>query len=236
VKIIVRVESSSRTLCRQANPSTLVASKSKSTVLRRAEMRRGIGALVFVVSITVAAAAQLPAGSISLGYTYLTSGPLSSGPLTTSHDLSNFNGFNVAGEFKLLPWISGVAEYGATFGTEQLTPACEVIIPCLGPFHGDSRLQTFLVGPRASVSIGPVRPFAHVLIGVGHLGESFSGSISEINSSNSETAFATAFGGGLDYKLIKGLAWRIQADDLRTAFFSTSQHNLRFTTGIVLRF
>jgi opacity protein-like surface antigen len=199
-------------------------------------MCKGIAALVFLVSITVAATAQLPGGSISLGYTYLTSGSLSSGPLTTSRNLSSLNGFNIAGEFKLLPWISGVAEYGATFGTEQLTPPCEVIIPCLGPFHGDTRLQTFLVGPRASVSIGPFRPFAHVLVGGGHLGETFSGSTSGINSSNSETAFATAFGGGLDYKLIKGIAWRIQADDLRTAFFNTSQHDLRFTTGIVFRF
>jgi hypothetical protein len=194
-------------------------------------MRKGMGVLVFLVSITIVAGAQLPGGSISLGYTYLTSGSLSSGPLTTSRNLSNLNGFNVAGEFKLLPWISGVAEYGATFGTEQLTPACEVIIPCLGPFHGDTRLQTFLVGPRAWVSIGPFRPFAHVLVGGGHLGENFSVTTSGINSSNSETALATAFGGGLDYKLIKGIAWRVQVDDLRTAFSNTSQHNLRFYNG-----
>jgi hypothetical protein len=110
-------------------------------------MCKGIAALVFLLSITVAATAQLPGGSISLGYTYLTSGSLSSGPLTTSRNLSNLNGFSIAGEFKLLPWISGVAEYGATFGTEQLTPPCEVIIPCSGPFHGDTRLQTFSSDP-----------------------------------------------------------------------------------------
>jgi hypothetical protein len=199
-------------------------------------MRRWLGVFLFLASFTIPAVAQIPGGSVYLGYSYLTSGSLSSGPLTTSRNLSNLNGFNVAGELKLLPWISGVAEYGATFGTEQITLTCEVIIPCPGPFHGDTHLQTFLFGPRASVSIGRFRPFAHVLLGGAHLSENFSVPTSIGSFSSPGTTFATAFGGGLDYKLIKGIAWRFQADDLRTNFSNTSQHNLRFTTGIVFRF
>jgi hypothetical protein len=83
-------------------------------------MRRWLGVFLFLVPFTIPAVAQIPGGSVSIGYSYLTSGSLSSGPLTTSRNLSNLNGFNVSGELKLLPWISGVAEYGATFGTEQL--------------------------------------------------------------------------------------------------------------------
>jgi hypothetical protein len=199
-------------------------------------MRRWIALLVFFASFSVLATAQIPGGSVFVGYSYLTSGSLSSGPvLTTSRNLSNLNGFNVSGELKLLPWVSGVAEYGANFGTEQVTPICEVIIPCPGPFHGDTHLQTFLFGPRASFSVGRFRPFAHVLVGGANLKESVSAPAG-FNFSSPGTTFATAFGGGLDYKLIKGIAWRVQADDLRTGFSNASQHNLCFTTGIVLRF
>lgn len=199
-------------------------------------MRRWVTLSILLLWLTIPALAQIPGGSVSLGYTYLTSGSLSSGPVTTSRNLSNLNGFNVSGELRLLPWISGVAEYGATFGTESITPGCEVIIPCPGPFHGDTHLQTFLFGPRASVSIGRFRPFAHVLVGGAHLSENFSVPVSIATFSSPGTTFATALGGGLDYKLIKGIAWRLQADDLRTSFSNTSQHNLRFTTGIVFRF
>jgi hypothetical protein len=200
-------------------------------------MRKGVGLALFLMWLTTVCAAQVPAGSVSVGYSYLTSGSFSSGPLTTTRNFSNLNGLNVAGELKLLPWISGVAEYGVNFGTERVTPVCEIIIPCPGPFHGDTRLQTFLFGPRVAVSVGRFRPFAHVLLGGAHLHEGFSVPVSSsFANSISDTNFAIAFGGGLDYKLVKGLAWRIQADDLRTDFFNTTHHNFRFTTGVVFRF
>lgn len=199
-------------------------------------MSRWIGLFLSFAFFALAANAQIPGGSVSLGYSYLTSGSLSSGPLSTSRNLSNFNGLNVSGEIKMFPWISGVAEYGVNFGTERVTQPCEVIIPCPGPFSGDTRLHTFLFGPRLSVSVGRFRPFAHVLVGGAHLSETVSIPVSGVSFSSPGTTFATAFGGGLDYKLIKGIAWRLQADDLRTSFSNSSQHNLRFTTGIVLRF
>jgi len=121
-------------------------------------MRKCMGLLILVMSVTGVSAAQLPGGNVYLGYTYLTSGSLSSGPLSTRHDLSNLNGFLVSGELKLLPWISGVAEYGANFGTERVSPFCEAITPCPVPFSGDTRIQSFLFGPRASLSIGPFDP------------------------------------------------------------------------------
>jgi hypothetical protein len=88
---------------------------------------------------------------------------------------------------------------------------------------------TVLFGPRVSVSVGKFTPFAHALVGVGHISDSQA-------ASNSDTAFATAIGGGLDYKLIKGLAWRVQGDELHTRFFNGTQDHFRFSTGIVFRF
>jgi len=54
--------------------------------------------------------------------------------------------------------------------------------------------------------------------------------------SASDTSFGTAIGGGLDYKLIKGVAWRFQGDALHTHLFGAGQNNLRLSTGLVLRF
>jgi hypothetical protein len=42
--------------------------------------------------------------------------------------------------------------------------------------------------------------------------------------------------GGLDYKLIPAVAWRVQGDELHTQFFGTTQNHFRFSTGLVIRF
>jgi opacity protein-like surface antigen len=54
--------------------------------------------------------------------------------------------------------------------------------------------------------------------------------------SSANTSFAAAIGGGVDYRLIKFLALRLEGDYLQTRFFHTTQDNLRLSTGVVLRF
>lgn len=51
-----------------------------------------------------------------------------------------------------------------------------------------------------------------------------------------DTTFALAIGGGLDYKIIRPIAARFQADYIRTSFYGTNQNNIRLSTGIVFRF
>jgi len=53
---------------------------------------------------------------------------------------------------------------------------------------------------------------------------------------SSDTSFATAVGGGLDYRLIHGIAWRLQGDEVHTRFFGGGQDHFRFSTGIDFRF
>jgi hypothetical protein len=62
--------------------------------------------------------------------------------------------------------------------------------------------------------------------------------VSHINTNGfgSDTSFATAIGGGLDYRIFRLLAWRFEGDFIRSSLFHTTQHNARFTTGLVLRF
>jgi hypothetical protein len=75
--------------------------------------------------------------------------------------------------------------------------------------------------------VSKLRPFAEALFGASHINAGAVGS---------DTSFATALGGGLDYKIIRPVAWRFQGDYVQTRFFSATQNNVRLSTGIVLRF
>jgi len=87
-----------------------------------------------------------------------------------------------------------------------------------------------LFGPRVSASIGKLTPFVEGMIGVAHIHNG--GDL----PTPANTSFATAAGGGLDYRLIKLLAVRLEVDYVQTRFFHTTQNNLRFSPGLVLRF
>ena len=113
-------------------------------------------------------------------------------------------------------------------------------------FFGDSYYNTNLTGGRISPNgwegsiEGKVLPFIG-LVGdfSGHYGSESSANCTaaaHVNLATTSTSFATAVGGGLDYSLFRVLAWRFQADYVHTHLFSLPQENVRFSTGIVLRF
>ena len=136
-------------------------------------------------------------------------------------------------EGKVLPFIGLVADFSGLYGSAAVAPnpACTGIVGglCSG-LSASTHIQSFLFGPRVSVSVGKVRPFANALIGAGHISESASG------FSESNTSFAHALGGGIDYHLIPLISRRLQGDLLQTRFFSTTQNNVRISTGIVVHF
>jgi hypothetical protein len=80
--------------------------------------------------------------------------------------------------------------------------------------------------------VGEITPFAQAPFGAAHISED----AQSVGLSQSDTSFATALGGGIDYKLFAPIAWRFQGDLLQTRYFSNTQNNLRLSTGIVLRF
>ncbi len=100
----------------------------------------------------------------------------------------------------------------------------------LRTFRVNGSRHTVLFGPRASISVGKYTPFAELLVGISHQTDAGGG------ISNSDTTFATAIGGGLDYKLVKGIALRAQGDSIHTHFFGQAHNDLRISTGIVFRF
>lgn len=173
----------------------------------------------FIVLATWATAQVPTSGNVFFGYSYERTGSLSGNKL-------NLNGWNAAVEGKVLPWVGLVADFGSRYGSTPV--ACEVQPGgqiCVGLGHVSE--YSFLFGPRVSFSAGKIRPFAQALFGAGHINTDIVGS---------NTSFSTELGGGVDFKIVRPIAWRVEGDYLETRFFSTTQNNFRLSTGIVLRF
>lgn len=191
-------------------------------------MRR-FAALTWIFVATTLASAQIPtAGNIFFGYSY-SGGDVFYPGGGASH--TGFNGWDGSLEGKFLPWIGIVADVSGHYGSASRAIPLPVCPPsCSFVASANARRYAALFGPRVSISVGKFTPFAHALVGAAHVSDSGGG------LSNSDTSLATAIGGGLDYKLIKGIAWRLQGDELHTRFFGSAQDHFRFSTGIVLRF
>ena len=184
-------------------------------------MRKSAFAVLSVLVLSTLAAAQIPtSGNVFFGYSYYHT-PLS------RIDTANTNGWEASFEGKFLPWVGIVGDFGSHYGSQNFPVFCEAIIVCSPIVNADVHEYNLLFGPRVSVSVGKVRPFAEGMIGIGHV---------HVKGITSDTSFASALGGGIDYKLLPAVAWRLQGDFVNTRFFSTSQNNLQLSTGIVIRF
>ena len=123
----------------------------------------------------------------------------------------NLNGWELSGQYKFARWLGGVADFDGHYGS---------------PSGGSVSTHNYVFGPQVSWP-ARVSPFAHVLLGAGHVNVGIA----------SDTSFSTAIGGGIDARLVHGLYWRvIQGDYIHTHFFGTGQNNARVSTGIVFRF
>jgi opacity protein-like surface antigen len=169
------------------------------------------------------ASAQVPtSGNVFFGYSYYNTD-------LSSIDRANTNGYEATVEGKIFPFIGIVADFSDHYGSQNFpVGACPVSIPnCAGTFNANVNVRNILFGPRVSVSVGRFRPFGEALFGAGHV---------NANAAGSDTSFATALGGGLDYRLIRLVAWRFQGDYVQTRFFGTHQNNIRLSTGLVIHF
>ena len=126
-----------------------------------------------------------------------------------SNDATNLNGWAASLEGKFVPFLGLVGDLSGTYGSN------------ISEYN-------FLFGPRLSVQISRVRPFGEFLIGASH--------INVANGAATNTSFANAAGGGLDYKLFGPFGARGQLDWIRTRNFSQDQNDVRFSFGLVLDF
>jgi len=160
--------------------------------------------------------AQAPtSGNIFFGYSLANADWFSAGR-------SNLNRWTGSLEGKVLPHVGIVADFTQTFGSADSTILCPEVCT---PQSVNAHEYNMLFSPRLSFSVGKLRPFAEAMVGVGH-----------VSGGESDTSFATALGGGIDYRIVRPIALRLEGDYVQTRIFSTTQNNARLSVGIVFRF
>jgi opacity protein-like surface antigen len=187
-------------------------------------MRKAIVIAFMLFSLAGLAAAQIPtAGNVFVGYSYETIN--STGLNIIDGNRVNMNGWEATLEGKLFPVLGIVADFNGHYGSQSA-----VFAPPNGPsFSGNITGHEFdvMFGPRVGVSVGKFRPFGEFEIGVGHMNTNIAGS---------DSSFATAVGGGIDYKIVRIVGVRLEGDYVTTRFFGTTQNNFRLSTGLVVHF
>jgi hypothetical protein len=164
------------------------------------------------------ASATTPQFEASGAYSYVRANAANSGGGFNLNGGSGSFAYNVSDSFSVLGDFGGYRFSGLPAG--------------LG-----SNMYTYVFGPRYSFrKVRHFTPFAHVLLGGGHLTASSSG------VSAGESGFAMAVGGGMDIPFRRSFAIRIiQAEYLLTRFdrvtgSSATQNDVRISTGLVFRF
>jgi hypothetical protein len=176
-------------------------------------MIRKISLLFAIVTLgSLLATAQQSASKFDLfgGYSYF------NGSTSGTDGRYSLNGWNGQGTYNFTRWLGATADFGGYYGS---------------PFSLSAHDTSFLFGPTISMRTAHFTPYVHVLFGVDNA------SASLLGSSVSDTAFASAIGGGVDIPVKGRLSVRAaQVDWLRENHFSTDQNNLRVSTGLVFRF
>ena len=153
---------------------------------------------------------DFPRGQVFGGYSYLS---VDTSGLSGRKSL---NGWNGQGSVNFNKWLGITGDFGGYYGS---------------PNHVTLHDYSFLFGPTLTYRTEHVAPFFHALFGGNHINASTTG------ASGGNTAFAMAFGGGLDLPVGEHFGVRLaQVDWLRTQHFSTSQNNIRLSTGIMFNF
>lgn len=175
-------------------------------------MRRVVFILV-VFFFAGMAAAQIPtSGNVYVGYSYYNT--------NLTGNRGSLNGWEASLEGKVFPFIGIVADFSGDYGSLDFPTR-------VGTINASTHIENVLFGPRVSVPIGKFRPFGEGMIGVAH---------ANTNGFGSDTSFSAALGGGVDYRLIRFLAWRFEGDYIRTSLFNGTQHNARISTGLAVHF
>ncbi|HJT46508.1 MAG TPA: hypothetical protein VJ721_09590 [Chthoniobacterales bacterium] len=150
-------------------------------------------------------------------------------------ETKNLYGVDASLFINALSWLSVGADFMANFGSHS--------VPV---FFGnsadvDSQRYVYVFGPRVTVwRNSQFRVFAEGLAGGVHANADFTLNrrfFSAPSASASADGFATALGGGFDWRLTDHLSWRVvEGDYVGTHLGNDWQNNFRATTGIVYSF
>jgi len=185
--------------------------------------------LVVLLSPFLALAQTAPSAEIFGGYQYFHA---NSGISFSGFDNFSLNGWEgaLSGYFNRYVGITG--DFSGVYGSPSIN------IPPVGSISIHTHMYTFMFGPTVRVAnASPIQPFAHALFGGAHLTGSVNIPVVGGSASDSDTGFAWAAGGGLDFKALPFLAVRVgQFDFVQTHIGGDNQNHFRYSAGVVLRF
>jgi opacity protein-like surface antigen len=156
----------------------------------------------------------------------------SSGVPISGVDHFSLNGWNASFSGFFNRYLGVTGDFSGSYGTPSVN------VPTVGSVGVKTHVYTFMFGPVVrATNDGPVQPFAHVLFGGARVSASVSVLGIPIPVDTSDSGFAWAAGGGVDFKISPRLAIRAaQFDFLQTHIGGDSQNNIRYSGGIVFRF
>jgi opacity protein-like surface antigen len=142
---------------------------------------------------------------------------------------NNYNGFNAEFNQNVTRHIGIVTSFTATYNNTGF-----VDTQSGRAFNGTARRYDLMIGPRYNWRGSGVTPFVHAMAGITHMRVSLDDTLTP--RKKADTAFAMAFGGGLDVHAGEHIDLRvIQVDYLPTFFNGTRQDNIRAGAGIKIK-
>ena len=201
--------------------------------------------LVAALASTAWAQELMPKSEITAGYTY---GSLDQNVGFGSTGRLNANGWNTGATTYINSWLGIEGNVAGLTHSESalVSDGFNTVSGSVSEKH-----YTFVFGPRIALGHSRLSPFVHGLFGFDRETLSASGSFAGVTatSSSSDTAFAWALGGGLEYPVTKHLGLVGGADYLMTRHGlpsnladligtngSATQNNFRLNAGVVFRF
>ena len=137
----------------------------------------------------------------------------------------NYNGFEAEFNQNVTRHIGIVTSFSGTYGSSGY-------LDRRSGRRFDANVQRYdlLAGPRYNWRPNGVTPFVHALFGISHVRADFD------DRTRSDTAFAMAFGGGLDVHAGEHVDVRVvQVDYLPTFFNGSRQDNIRASAGVKIK-
>jgi opacity protein-like surface antigen len=195
-----------------------------------------VGLVLFMGGVAQAQDEGYSKVEISGDYSYMrtnvkvTTQSTGSGIPTSTHTLdSNLNGWSATGAYNVNHWFGLVADLGGEYGTPTITVMST-------KFSFQEHLFNAVFGPQINFrNSTKVTPFVHALVGFSH-GSFKISSPGFTSKTETDNAFAGAFGGGLDWNVGEHMSIRlIQAEYFPTHFKGNTQNNARISAGIVFR-
>lgn len=214
--------------------------------------------LAFVVaSLFLSAAAAQDRGSFEFfgGYSYMRATGALTSPISFFNGGSPFFAFfphhgpteavNLNGWEGSFAYRRGhlglVLDTSGHYGSADTVDVCDDrVVACTSPvLHAHFTIQNYiLAGPRYYFGGEHFDPFVHALFGYTHWNAKFDPNAAEFFGSahQSGSGFGAALGVGADIKIAKHFGYRFQADYFPTHLNRKTEHNLRASTGLVLKF